>query len=258
MVFKPAFPTKLHQDAAAVTRDYFLAIAQVDTVLVVNSCARGQAVPESDLDMAILVNADTFSAEIKEIESAWQVFAGADKAILQYKRSGLFAHLHLNIIDGKYIASAIDPGEPIDYFEIEIGNHLCYSAPMGEAGTYFISLQQKWLPYYDETLRAQRLLQVIKACEYDLNHIPFFVKRKLYFQAFEILYKAFQEYLQALFIANKTYPIAYNKWIAEQVTKWLNMPGLYPKLPPIISISNIETDELCRKATMLRDLLMNL
>ena len=59
MTFKPSFPTKLHQDTAELIRDYFLTIPNVDTILIVNSCARGQAVPESDLDFAILINPDT-------------------------------------------------------------------------------------------------------------------------------------------------------------------------------------------------------
>jgi hypothetical protein len=72
------------------------------------------------------------------------------------------------------------------------------------------------------------------------------------------LCKAFQKYLQALFIANKTYPVAYNKWIKEQVVKWLNRPGLYPKLSPILSVSNIESNEINDKATTLRELLNDL
>jgi predicted nucleotidyltransferase len=56
MTYRPIFPTILHQDTAELVRDYFLITSNVDTVLVVNSCARGQAVPESDLDFAILEN----------------------------------------------------------------------------------------------------------------------------------------------------------------------------------------------------------
>jgi hypothetical protein len=111
------------------------------------------------------------------------------------------------------------------------------------------------VPYYNEDLRLQRLTMSRNACEYDLEHIPLFVKRRLYFQAFDILCKAFQEYLQTLFIANKIYPIAYNKWIKEQVVKWLNKPDLYPKLPPILSVCNIESNEIIEKANMLRQLL---
>jgi hypothetical protein len=39
--------------------------------------------------------------------------------------------------------------------------------------------------------------------------------------------------LQALFVERRTYPLAYNKWIREQVTEWLTLPGLYEELPPI-------------------------
>jgi predicted nucleotidyltransferase len=75
MMFKPIFPTKLHQDSAELIRDYFLKIPNVDTVLVVNSCARGQAAPESDLDFAILVKPDTTPNEIKSIQNSWQIFS---------------------------------------------------------------------------------------------------------------------------------------------------------------------------------------
>ena len=258
MVFKPIFPTKLHQDTAETIRDYFLTIQYVDTVLVVNSCARGQAAPESDLDFAILVKPYTTSTEIKSIENSWQIYSKEQPTFLKYKQSNSFAHLHLDIIDGNYTPIILEKGEPIDYFEIEIGNQICYSAPMDNAGLYFQELQNKWLPYYNEDLRLQRLKMAKEACEYDLNHIPFFVKRGLYFQAFDILCKAFKEYLQTLFIANKTYPIAYNKWIKEQVVKWLNKPALYPKLSPILSVSNIESNEINDKAIMLGELLNNL
>ena len=129
---------------------------------------------------------------------------------------------------------------------------------MGNAGSYYQILQNTWLPYYNEELRLKRLSATRSACEYDLNHIPFFINRGLHFQAFDILYKAFQEYLQTLFIAHKTYPIAYNKWIKEQVSKWLNKPDLYPELSPILSVSNIESNEINEKADMLRVLLNNL
>lgn len=258
MAFKPGFPTKLHQDTAELVRDYFLAISGVDTVLVVNSCARGQAVPESDLDFAILTEPGTTPAKVKSIESSWKIYLEKQPAFLKYKQSNQFAHLHLDIIDGNYRPTNLEKGEPIDYFEVEIGNQICYSMPMGNAGPYFKELQRKWLPYYNEELRLQRLTMSRIACEYDLDHIPLFMKRELHFQAFDILCKAFQEYLQTLFIANKIYPIAYNKWIKEQIVKWLNMPDLYPDLPPILSVSDIESNEIIEKTNMLRRLLNNL
>jgi hypothetical protein len=145
-----------------------------------------------------------------------------------------------------------DGGGP-DYFEIEIGNQICYSAPMDEAGPHFKELQNKWMPYYNEDLQIKRLAMTRNACEYDLNHIPFYIKRGLHFQAFDRLYAAFQKFLQAVFIAKRTYP--YNKWVKLQVETWLDMPGLYSRLSPIISISNIESREIEGKAKMLKELL---
>jgi len=258
MTLKPVFPTLLHQDTAGVVQNYFLSLPTIDTVLVVNSCARGLAVIESDLDFAILAKPGTTKTEIGKAEADWQIYAKDNKIISEYKRSTPYAHLHLDIIDGNYISQQIEPGEPIDFFEVEIGNQICYSTSLGNAGEYFRELQNKWLPFYNDELQQQRLKASINACEYDLGHIPFFVKRELYFQAFDILCKAFQEFLRTLFIANKVYPIAYNKWIKEQVVKWLNMPDLYPKLSPILSVSNIESTETNDKARMLRELLHDL
>ena len=255
MNFEPKFPTDLHQHTAELIQEYFSSIRKVDTVLVVNSCARGRAVPESDLDFAILVTPDTSADEIKEIYSAWLTYSATQPTLVKYKQSSPFAHLHLDIIDGNYIPAPIEPGEPIDYFEIEIGNQVCYSAPLGDAGYYFKELQNEWLPYYNNDLRSSRLKMAMASCHYDLDLIPFFITRELHFQAFDILYKAFQKYLQVLFIANETYPIAYNKWLKEQVVNFLNKPELYSKLSPILSVTDIESKEINGKAVMLRELL---
>ena len=156
-MFQPIFPTQLHQDAANLIRDYFLTVRQVDTVLVVNSCARGVAVPESDLDFAILVKPATTPSEIVNIENTWRIYLETHPLFLKYKQSNQFAHLHLDIIDGNYLPAILEKGEPVDHFEIEIGNQICYSAPMDNAGLYFIELQSKWTPYYNEELRLERL-----------------------------------------------------------------------------------------------------
>jgi predicted nucleotidyltransferase len=248
----------LHQQSAEIITDYFSNFSSIDTVLVVNSCARKQAVPESDLDFAILVKPATTPDEIAEIGRRWKLFEESQSTILKYKQSGPFAHLHLDIISGDYAPVDMGDGEPIDYFEIQIGNQVCHSAPMGIIGSYFNELQNKWLPYYEEKLRLKRLSLAKDACAYDLNHIPFLVRRGLYFHAFETLYKALQEYLQTLFISARIYPIAYNKWIKEQVAKWLNRPDLYTRLLSILSITNIESDEINQKANNLRILLNEL
>jgi len=258
MLHKPSFPTKLHQDAAEVVRDYFKNVPETDTILLVNSCARGQGVPESDLDFAILVSPGTTTEQIYNIDNAWQTFSKSHHTLSKYKRSHPFAHLHLDVIDANYKPAILEPGEPADSFEIEIGNQIAYSAPMSQEGPYFQELQCKWLPYYNEVLRSVRLAAIRNACKYDLDHIHILIKRGLYFHAFDTLWKAFREYLQALFIAHRTYPVAYNKWIKEQIVNWLGKPDLYQKLLPILSIADIESDEMIRNAKALFELLNNL
>ena len=125
MTYKPSFPTSLHQNAANLVKDFFMAIPDVDTVLVVNSCAREQAVPESDLDFAILVNPETSPIDILNMEKSWQKYQETQTTILKYKRSSPFSHLHLDIIDGNYTSTKLEVGVATDFFEIEIGNQIC-------------------------------------------------------------------------------------------------------------------------------------
>ena len=116
MTLKPVFPTVLHREAAEIVRDYFLDLSTIDSVLIVNSCARGLAVPESDLDFAILVKRGTSKKEIEKAEADWNIYSNNHQSISNYKTLSPYAHLHLDIIDGNYIPINIENGEPMDYF----------------------------------------------------------------------------------------------------------------------------------------------
>jgi hypothetical protein len=235
--------------------NFFSTQAYVDTILVVNSCARGRAVADSDLDMAVLITLTAPSQEVQSLTTKWQQFIATQTVVQRFLRTGRFTHVHLDVFDGRLTPTVWDEGGGPDSFEVEIGNRIMYAAPFGEAGTYFRQLQSQWLPYYGEELRLRRLAMVREACARDLEAIPRFLRRGLYFQAFDRLYKAFQEFLQALFVARRTYPLAYNKWIREQVSEWLSLPELYQELPPILSVRRIEGDEIGEKADALRILL---
>jgi hypothetical protein len=62
-------------------------------------------------------------------------------------------------------------------------------------------------------------------------------------------------FLQALFIARRTYPIAYDKWTHEQIVETLGLPDLYAQLPRLFEIGHFESDELVSKARDLQRLL---
>jgi hypothetical protein len=60
--------------------------------------------------------------------------------------------------------------------------------------------------------------------------------------------------LLALHVKHRTYPIAYDKWIREQIVENLAMPQLYERLPALFEIAHLESRELDQKATELRAL----
>jgi hypothetical protein len=142
-----------------------------------------------------------------------------------------------------------------DDFEVGIGNILVYSVPLWQRGDYLARLKRQWLPYYDEALRRQRLTMVRHYCLNNLHHIPLYIERGLYFQSFDRLYNAYREFLQALFIARRTYPLAYNKWIREQVEEILGLPELYAELAHLFEIRRFESAEIAEKATLVEQLL---
>ncbi|HSD02602.1 MAG TPA: hypothetical protein VLB81_09545 [Gaiellales bacterium] len=89
----------------------------------------------------------------------------------------------------------------------------------------------------------------------DLDHVPLMVRRDEPFHAFHRLYLAFQGFLQAVFIARRTYPIAYDKWMREQVEDLLGLPDLYRCLPGIVGVDRLRLPALTAAAEELRALL---
>jgi hypothetical protein len=65
------------------------------------------------------------------------------------------------------------------------------------------------------------------------------------------LLSCFQEFLLGLHVARRTYPIAYNKWILEQVAGNLGLPDLYERLPTLFELECFESRALEEKAVAL-------
>jgi predicted nucleotidyltransferase len=254
----PSFPTPNHRAVAELAREFFHSADRarlVDTTLIVNSCARGQATAASDLDMAVLAVGGTSADIIGRLTAAWEQFAARDARIVSFRALSPSARIHLDVFDGCFTPAAWDEGGGPDTFEIEIGNRVAHAAPLGAAGPRFAALRGHWLPYYGEALRSERLAMASAACIRDIELVAAAVDRGLHFYAFDRLSKAVQEFLQALFIARRTYPIAYNKWVEEQVGRWLGLPEVCRELLAILSIQDVGTREIIVKAHALRTLL---
>jgi hypothetical protein len=253
MIDPALFPTDIHRAATEAIVARFAATPGLQAILLVNSLARGMGTPESDLDMVMLV--DPLVADVPGLEAEWEVFRATDAAAQRLQQLGLFTKIHLDWTTEISAPATWDDGGGPDDFEVEIGNHVAYSVPLLTRGSRYAELRQTWLPYYGNDLRAARLAMVQAACRYDLDFVPAYTARGLYFQAFDRLYKAHQEFLQALFIARRVYPLTYNKWIRLQVAQWLGLPDLYAQLAHTLEISRLESDELVEKARYLRGLL---
>jgi hypothetical protein len=178
-----------------------------------------QAARDSCLDFLVLLRPEVF------------------RALLQV---GKYSHVDLDFIDGRFVPKPRGWTSGPDEFELEIGNTLVYAVPLWQRDDYYDSLKAQWLPYYSEALRQERLTMVRRYCVNNLDHIPLYIRR---------------EFLQALFISRRTYPISYDKWIREQVEEVLGLPDLYQRLPRLFEISHFESNEIARKAEELQGML---
>ncbi len=249
------FPTPEHQKATQIITDFFSTQEDVDAVLLTCSCARGKATPDSCLDIAILLSESITEQRYEELDKLWQDFYKTDLVFQALHKVGKYSEVHLDLTSGHYIAQEHDWTTGPDPFELELGNHLVYSITLWQRNEHLNELKQRWLPYYSEELRSQRLAMTRKYCLNNLDHIPLYVERDLYFQCLQRLHHAFGEFLQALFIQKRIYPIAYDKWIKEQVVEILGMPDLYRQLVGLFEISVLSSTEIAQKAEDLKSLL---
>lgn len=245
-----AYPTSAHERAAEAITGFFAADEATDAVLLVNSCARGKATPDSCLDLQVIVAPDA----VERLDAEFRAFAAGSDAVAGLRHAGRYSDLHLDVLDGIVEPGAIDE-EGIDWFEVELGNLFVYSATLFVRGARLERLRERWLPYYDDGLRRERL-QAARwfALDVNLDRIPWLVDRGLHFQAFDRLYRAFQGFLLGLHVSRRTYPIAYNKWIREQVAENLRLPELYEQLPRLFELDRFESRVLEAKARELRKL----
>jgi len=245
------YPTSLHEKAANRVVEIFNKDESVMSILLICSCARGKASKDSCLDICLIVkNKD----DIKNIKSKFNQVYNQDKIFKELSRAGKYSHIDLEVTDGKIILTEREWTSGPDEYELEIGNIFIYSVILFDRDNYFKRLKEKYIPYYQEKNRQKRLGEVKKYMYNNLDHIPLFIERKLYFQAFKRFYDATREFLQALFIKNKKYPIAYDKWIKEQLIEILHKPELYKEFVALYEIKKLESNELVLKASKLKKL----
>src|SRR5436189_2607808 len=110
MISTLRFPTEFHREVAELAVDFFSAHAHVDTILVVNSCARGRAVAGSDLDLAVLIVPTAASQEVQCLTTLWQEFVATHPLIHRFRSTGRFTQVHLDVFDGRMAPTVWDDG----------------------------------------------------------------------------------------------------------------------------------------------------
>ena len=245
-----SFPSPQHAAAAAAVVDFVSSLPDAEAVSLVGSCAR--RADANDLDLSVLV---PDAASGVRVERAFAEFAATSEALAQLTALGPFVEVDLGAITGEFGPGPRGWTTGPDDFELEVGNELVYAVPLWERGGRLADLRDHWLPYYDEELRMARLAEARMYALNDLDHVPLMVRRDEPFHAFHRLYLAFEGFLQALFIARRTYPIAYDKWIREQVEGILGLPEVYGRLPAIVGIDRLDLTALTAAAGELRALL---
>jgi hypothetical protein len=245
-----SFPSPQHAGAAAAVVDFVSSLPDAEAVSLVGSCAR--RADANDLDLSVIV---PDAASGARVERAFAEFAATPAALAELAALGPFVEVDLGAITGQFGPGPRGWTTGPDDFELEVGNELVYAVPLWERGGRLGDLRGRWLPYYDEELRVVRLAEARMYALNDLDHVPLMVRRDEPFHAFHRLYLAFQGFLQALFMARCTYPIAYDKWIREQVEGVLGLPELYGRLPAIVGIDRLDLTALTAAAGELRALL---
>lgn len=251
------YPTPHHAAAAQKITNRYKNHSEVQAILLVNSCARGKATKDSCLDIAILVSPENFGEKEPQLLDEWESFYQSEPVFKELAGAGVFSEVHLDFIDGEYIPTGRDFTSGPDDFEVAIGNHLAYSIPLHLNGLRLETLKSHWLPYYPEDLREQRLTEALYYFHNNLNHIPLYAQRGLHFQCFNRFYDAFKEFLQLLFISRRVYPIAYDKWIYEQIVEILELPQLYVQITELLEVHPFNGNTIAGKASQLKALLAN-
>ena len=198
MKLQEGYPTQQHQRAAKRIADSFESSRMVDAVLLFCSCARGKATPDSCLDIAVLVKEGLTDPDRRKLELQWEDLNAGSMDTIELRKVGKYSEVHLDFITVDFMAKDQELGAEQDSFELEIGNYIAYSVPLRQNNDHLERLRSKWLPYFSDELRKHRLEMARSNCVNDLHHIPLYIKRGLYFQCFDRLYKAYKEFLQAL------------------------------------------------------------
>ncbi|MFY9462478.1 MAG: nucleotidyltransferase domain-containing protein [Candidatus Sungiibacteriota bacterium] len=250
---QPIFPTKSHQKALEATAEHFKKKKEVLAITLVGSVLRGHGSADADVDVDVFVKdqatIDRLSREFDKVSQSILAPLRKNKEVGRYFDIGV----HMRFLNPQPKPRFWTSGP--DEFEIEIAHSFVHCKLIFERNKAWTKARKRFVPYYNENLRKRRLKEVKMYCLNNIGHIEPYVKRGLYFQAYKRFYDATREFLQALFISKKKYPLDYDKWIRYELEKILKMPKLYREFVSLYELNKLESNELIKKGRRLEKLL---
>jgi len=254
----PAFPTTRHERACESVIDHLASDRRISALLLTCSCARGQASPQSCVDMTVLVRPEHHRQFVAETWPLIEQFILEDGACQALQASVPFDGIDIGLSSGQFRPGPHGYATGPDGYEVEIGNTLAWVHPLLRRGSYLAELQSRYLPYYDDGLAQRRLETALAFAHNNLDHVMATARRGLYIQAHKRLVNTVYEFLQALFISRRIYPITYDKWVREQLVDILQEPALYDLVMETLAIPALNERAFGQRVDALRQALESL
>ena len=140
---KVAYPSPEHERAAEAATEFFAGRPEAGALLLVGSCARGKASPDSCLDLGLLLSPGLTSAARASLARAWDQRRETAPAFEALRRVGRYSNVEVDFHDGRFKPQARHWTSGPDPFELEIGNLLVYAVPLRDEGGHWERLREQ-------------------------------------------------------------------------------------------------------------------
>jgi len=270
----PSLPSPLkkkYENIICKLTNYYKLDSRIFAVVLFGSLARRQAIPSSCIDLVVFVKPQYYKnffyveetreriADYAKMGGKAQRFWGATCGLRMGREVEHTIDFNDAVVDLLFRADMVRMRDQSsicsDRFELEIGNYFVYCLPLYEQDDTYQLMAKRYLPFYDDEIRKQRLKATRKEFDYRIYRIKKMANRELYFYCNRLFDFAFKIFLQHLFIKKRKYPYFYEKWIKQQVTDILNEPELYEKLAQTLIMPRISPENFKAKADILRNLM---
>jgi hypothetical protein len=255
------FPNQDYEATLTRLVDYFKEDPSVFAVVLTGSLARGKAVEGSCIDVFVFLPIERLRCLASTIDSRIKAYSRLGGRIVYYEgdveggiefgdvrvdlgfTGGVFTCKHENSFDITR-----------DDLETTVGNLLVYSVLLYEKGERFQLLKHEYLPYYSDALRRIRLNGTAEEFGYKIWKTRWLAERGEFLAALDSLLEARRIFLQHLFIKERKYPIDYVKWLGEQCSRVLGMPGLYHEIVQVVDGIKLTERGVLEKSALLERL----